>query len=206
MDGNNRWSSKNNKNKFYSYKKGAIKLIELSKYIFENYKTNYISAFALSIHNLKRSKSFHNTFAKVLENMLDEINEHNFDFKIKLIGSLDFLKKNILKKINDLELLNTKSSKTLLVFINYSGKLEINNAIKKTKSGEDFKNNMLTYSIPDPDILIRTGGFKRLSDFMLYQLSFTELFFSKKLWPDLKKSDIQKIIDNFKSIERKFGI
>ena len=102
------------------------------------------------------------------------------------------------------------SKKNLIIYLNYSGKDDIFNSLKSLQSLKIInKNKINSYlsssGIPDPDILIRTGGFKRISDFMLYQISFTELFFKNKLWPDISKNDIKKIIEQFNRIDRKFG-
>ena len=99
-----------------------------------------------------------------------------------------------------------KFDKKLVIFLNYSGQTDIENASKKIKKFNNFKKNLSTNHLPNPDILIRTGGFSRISDFMLYQLAFTELFFLNKLWPDISKSDIAKIMKRYSKIDRKFGL
>jgi len=211
MDGNNRWSKINNKDKYFAYKKGAKKLITISDYIFKNYKVNNISAFALSRDNLNRSTKFIQNIFNVLNDILDiyPTLEKNL-FKIKFIGDLNFLSADIKKKIINLENKNISIKKTLFIFLNYSGQDEIINLTKKNLlsdnlSKEFINNKFQPMNIPFPDILIRTGGFQRISNFMLFQIAFTELFFLKKLWPDIFKSDIDKIINKYNSIERKFG-
>ena len=214
MDGNHRWSKKNDETKFHSYKKGAGKLLSLSKYLFETYDIKYISAFALSIHNLKRSKEIINTIIDVLKFYLNKENIKNYDnfFDIEIRGNVNFIPDRLLKK--KIKELNSKkkNKKKLIIFINYGGQNDILNAYKniiKNKQSlnyRNFKMNLMTHDLPDPDLLVRTGGFQRLSDFMLFQISFTELYFVKKLWPDLLINDLRKIINNYNSIERKFGI
>ena len=196
MDGNNRWSKKNKCNRYIGYKKGANTLIKLSNYIFDNTDTKYISAFALSKHNLNRTNNIINILKKVLLDFLEkEINPN----KKKKIYQLDKLKKNY--------------KKNLLIYINYSGKYDVQQAalkyhqnLKENKKKLKFNDYLLTSGVPDPDILIRSGGFRRLSDFIIYQSSFTELFFLKKLWPELNINDLSKIFINYQSIERKFGL
>ena len=209
MDGNNRFSKKKNISQFDSYKLGARKLLEITKFIFDNYETNIISTFALSVNNTKRSKKLISTLMKVLEYFVNENNNvSNYNFQIRFKGDLSFLPKNLLEKIKKLEHKNLKIKKTLLIYFNYSGRLDILNAhIKKSKDIDilEFKKLLITKDFPDPDILIRTGGYQRISDFFLFQISFTELFFLKKLWPELQKSDIKNIINKYKNIERKFG-
>ena len=89
--------------------------------------------------------------------------------------------------------------------MNYGGREDIQQASYSCKQKKNFKNYLLTKNLPDPDLLIRTGGFKRISNFMLYQIAFTELYFLNKLWPDFNKTDLKKIISNYYKIDRKFG-
>ena len=214
MDGNNRWSKKNKTNKYNGYKKGANTIIKLSNYIFDNTDVKYVSAFALSKNNLMRSNNLILTLKKILLEFLNKVieDEITYKFNIRFIGNRNFLSQEINKKIYRLESLKKNNKKSLLIYINYSGKHDIQQAALKYH--QNFKDNkvnklnnfLLTYGIPDPDILIRTGGFNRLSDFLIYQSSFTELFFLKKLWPDLNKNDISKIFTKYNSLERKFGL
>ena len=212
MDGNNRWSKKKNISKYEAYKTGANKLMEVSNYIFENYDVNYISAFALSTHNFKRGTSLINIIKKIILDFLNSNEGFNdYKFRIKFKGNLNFLPKKDIESIKRLENNNLKCKKNLIIYLNYSGRNDIYNASKDLHNlnkfnYKNFQNYLSSGNIPDPDILIRTGGYKRISDFMLYQLSFTELFFTNKLWPDLYNSDIRKFIKKFNMIDRKFGI
>lgn len=214
MDGNNRWATKNNKKNFYSYSLGANNIIKLSNYIFSKTETKYISAFALSSSNLKRPQKIINSLKKILLNFLNnEITKNEIGFRIKFIGDLSFLDKEILRKIKLIEKRNPVSGNILSIFLNYSGRQDVIQAFSTIKklslnnlNDELLKKCLLTNELPDPDILIRTGGFQRISDFMLYQLSFTEFFFLKKLWNDFSTSDISKIITKYKKINRKFGV
>ena len=213
MDGNNRWSKKNKENLYNGYKRGADTLLNLTDYIFGNTSAKFVSAFALSKNNLNRSKTLISTLKKVLIEFCSKdkkLFNFNNEFNIRFIGNRDFLSKKINLKIDELEKYKTSSNKYLLIFINYSGKDDIKQASKKLNKNKSINQNkfedfLLTADIPDPDLLIRTGGFKRLSDFLIYQSSFTELFFMNKLWPDLKKRDLLRIFTNFYKIERKFG-
>ena len=209
MDGNNRWTKKNNYNKYNGYKKGANTLINLSNFIFDNTNAKYISAFALSKNNLGRSQNLISTLKKILSEFLNKVieDEKKYKFNIKFIGNTKFLSAHINKKIKELEHLNKSHKKYLLIYINYSGKADIQQAsLKYTNNHLKFDSLLMTKGIPDPDILIRTGGYNRLSDFLLYKLTFTELYFLKKLWPDLNIKDLSKIFINYNSIERKFGL
>ncbi len=211
MDGNNRWSIKNNKSKYYSYNHGAKKLLELTNFIFSNYDIKYISAFALSKHNLKRGRSLINIIKNILKDFLKKsLDNNNFNYNFIFKGDLSFLPKNICKGINDLEKLNKNKKKHLIIYLNYSGKDDIISATKFLKNSnkvneKTIRSALMSSNIPDPDMLIRSGGYNRLSDFFLYQISFTDLFFTKTLWSDLKKSHIKKYINQFYKIDRKFG-
>ena len=212
MDGNNRWSKKNNKTKYFSYNLGAKKLIDLSKFIFDNYDINFVSAFALSKHNIKRGSYLQNIIKRVLRDFLDQdSHKNNYNFNITFKGDLSFLPKKMVKEIKNLEKSNKKSKNQLIIYLNYSGRGDIIDATKslnKNKITNEliFQKFLKSSKTPDPDMLIRSGGFKRLSDFFLYQVSFTDFFFTKTLWPDVKKSQIKKFINEFYKIERKFGI
>ena len=211
MDGNNRWSKKKNFTKFNGYKEGSKTLINLSNYLFKNTDTKFISAFALSKNNLNRSKNLIITLKKVLLEFLNKkINkEIENNFKIKFIGDRNFLDKEINEKIDFVERLEQDSLKSLLIYINYSGKDDIKRAADRycsDKNKTKFEDYLFTKNIPDPDLLIRTGGYKRLSDFIIYQSTFTELFFINKLWPDMSNRDLNKILNKFYILERKFGL
>ena len=212
MDGNNRWSIKNSKTKFDAYSKGAQKLISISEYIFKNSNVRYISAFALSNNNLYRAKSIINILKNILSDYLDdEKNISRLNFQIIFFGDLSFLGKKLNDKIKKLEKFKKNKKKKLLIFLNYSGRNDIKmkytqRNIISNYENNSFNKNLATNNIPDPEILIRTGGYQRISDFMLYQIAFTELFFLKKLWPDISNNDVKKIISNFKLIKRKFGL
>ncbi len=213
MDGNNRWSIKNKRNQFESYLKGANRLLDISKYLFNNYDVKYISAFALSKNNLKRSESRLTSIKNVLEYFVSNQKRYSNDqFQILFKGDIGFLSNILKKKIFELQDINKNKKKKLVVYLNYSGQNDILNSAKKLVKMNikinhiNFAKNLITKNMPNPDLLIRTGGFRRISDFMLYQLYFTELFFSRKLWPDLRVKDLDKFIKDYHSIERKFGL
>ena len=204
MDGNNRWSKKNSISKYGSYKIGATKLIKLSNFIFSQTNISYVSAFALSKNNLKRSSSIINTIKKILQESLVELSNKKLTYDLNFIGDFSFLDT---KTNNMIENFNKKKSskKKLYIYLNYGGREDIQQASYSCKHKENYKNYLLTKNLPDPDLLIRTGGFKRISNFMLYQIAFTELYFLNKLWPDFNNTDLKKIISNYYKIDRKFG-
>ena len=213
MDGNHRWSKKNQIDPFDSYIKGSEKLLEVSEYIFNNFETKYITAFALSKNNLKRTNKKIKILKSVIKYFLDDLDSlSKFKFRISIKGNLNFLENRLINKINDLNSRNSRYKQNLIILVNYSGQNDIINSITKISklnlkpNKANFEKNLFLGSIPYPDLLIRTGGYQRISNFMLYQLSFTDFFFLRKLWPDLKKSDVKNIINNFKKINRKFGL
>lgn len=210
MDGNNRWSKKNKISNFQAYKLGSQNLLKISEYLFTNYELKYISAFALSSNNLNRNNKLIKTLKRVFEYFIDDvISTKQKEFSIEIIGNLSFLDKKVISKTKDFLKDQKKLDKKLIIFINYSGQKDIENASKyllKNKIIESSITNFLsTKDFPNPDILFRSGGFQRLSNFMLYEIAFTELFFSKKLWPDINNSDIKRVIGRYSKIERKFG-
>tara|TARA_B100000963_G_scaffold333746_1_gene326348 strand:+ start:3831 stop:4469 length:639 start_codon:yes stop_codon:yes gene_type:complete len=211
MDGNNRWSKKNNLNKFKGYKAGVENLLKITDHLFNYNKVNYISAFALSKNNLKRPKSLINILKNILIEFLDNESKLNSckKYNIRFIGDRNFLNSEIKSKIDRIENLKKNSKKYLIIYLNYSGRQDIIQAAKKFKLSKikkaSFSKFLSTSKFPDPQILIRTGGFSRISDFLIFQLTFTEFFFTKKLWPDLKTSDVLKFLKKYYLIERKFG-
>ncbi len=211
MDGNNRWSKKNDLNKFKGYKAGVENLLKIADYLFNQNMVNYISAFALSKNNLKRPKSLINVLKNILIEFLDNESKLNSckKYNIRFIGDRNFLSKEINSKIDYIENIKKKSKKYLIIYLNYSGRQDIIQAAKNFKLSKTKNSSFLkflsTYKFPDPQILIRTGGFNRISDFLIFQLTFTEFFFTKKLWPDLKIYDVLRILKKYYLIERKFG-
>ena len=212
MDGNNRWSKINGISTYQSYNKGAKNLIQLTNKIFQNTNVKYITAFALSSNNLKRSKKIIEIIIKVLNLNLDQALDNKINFSISIKGDLKFLNNEIKKKIDLLKKKKLNFQKELIILINYSGKQDIIDTANKIYAANkninlnNFNKYSIISNIPDPDLLIRTGGYNRISDFILFNISFTELFFLKKLWPDLRYSDVSRIINNFQKIERKFGL
>ena len=209
MDGNLRWSKINNLNINQTYKIGIENLLKLSKFLFEKHNVECVSAFALSTHNLLRSKTVIRSIFNILEEYLDEfiVNSNNYDFRVFFIGEFSIFNEDVRSKILKINNLKNKHNKTLIIALNYSGRDDLNQAsINVLKNEKNTIGKYLSTSkFSDPDVLIRTGGYNRLSDFFLYQCSFTELYFTKTLWPDLNKTYLNRIINKFSKLERKFG-
>ena len=213
MDGNGRWALKRNKPRNYGHQEGLKNISSLIDFAKKN-KIKFLTLFVFSLDNWKRSKKEVTFLFGLLEKFLDKnINELiKKKIKIKSIGEKKKLSKKLVDKIKKVE----KSSSinydiTVNLAFNYSSKIEIIESFKKSIkekkriSVDSIKNNLYTKNIPDPELLIRTGGQNRLSDFMLWQMSYTEIFFLKKLWPDFNKSDFKKILQGYKKIKRNFG-
>jgi undecaprenyl diphosphate synthase len=212
MDGNGRWGLKHKHSRNEGHKAG-LKTVE--KIIKESIKQkiNFLTLYAFSTENWNRPRQEINYLFNLLENFLsnkiDDLHERNI--KLNIIGV-----KNFSKKLNkQLSLSEKKTSKNTTLQINlalnYGSKFEILNAIKKLNKNNErineknFKKYLQTKNIPDPQLLIRTGNTKRLSNFLLWQLAYAEIFFEKKLWPDFNEKDYVRIIKNFKHIKRNFG-
>ena len=213
MDGNGRWGLKHNKSRNYGHRAG-LKTVEKIIKISIKKKIPYLTLFAFSTENWRRPQKEINFLLKLLENFLQTKLNQLIEQKIKLkiIGNKNKFPKKIKKIINYSEN-KTKKNKKLHInlAINYGSKSEIVESIKKIiKKKQNFSekkitSNLYTSDLPDPDILIRTGNTKRLSNFLLWQIAYSEIFFEKKLWPDFNESDYLKILNKFKIIKRNFG-
>ena len=210
MDGNGRWGRKRGKSRNYGHLKGVETVKKIVKSSVK-LKIPIITFYVFSSENWRRPKKEVNFLLKLIKSyFLKEIdNIKNQGVRLNIFGELNKLTldvRNVLiKSINA-----TKSNKRIIVnlAINYGSKNEILNTLKKIKKKinlENFETNLYTKNMPHPDILIRTGGYNRLSNFMLWQLAYSEIFFLKKLWPDFNSIDLKKIIIKYKKIKRNFG-
>ena len=210
MDGNGRWGKKRGRGRNFGHLKGVETVKKIVK---SSLKLNIpvITFYVFSSENWKRPqqeirflfKLISSYFSKEIESIVKQ------GVKINILGELKKLSSDIKSTIKKTTYL-TKNNKKILVnlAINYGSKNEILNAARKSKSNLNIKNlekNLYTKNMPNPDILIRTGGHQRLSNFMLWQLAYTELFFSNKLWPDFSANDLLKIIEKYKKSKRNFG-
>jgi len=212
MDGNGRWGIKNKNSRNAGHREG---LETVQKVIEESIKNNikFLTLYAFSTENWKRPKKEINYLFKLLENFLKNkiYNLNKKNIKLKIIGKKKFSSK--LRKLILSAEHQTKKNTQLQVnlALNYGSKDEIINAIKNLKlkkikiSKKNISNNLYTKNIPDPEILIRTGNTTRLSNFLLWQIAYTEIFFVKKLWPDFNNNDYRKIIKKYLYLRRNFG-
>jgi len=212
MDGNGRWGIKNKNSRNAGHKAGLKTVEKIIKHSIKS-KIKFLTLYAFSTENWKRPDSE----IKYLFNLLEVFQKKKIQqlqsngIKIKILGN-----KNLSKKLKTLltyaEKKTSKNKKIQLnLALNYGSKKEILDAIKKLIkykkkiTEENFKNNLYTKNIPNPDILIRTGNTKRLSNFLMWQLAYSELFFEKKLWPDFNEIDYDKIIKKYSQTKRNFG-
>ena len=212
MDGNGRWGIKYKNSRKAGHKAG---LIVVEKIIKETIKKNikFLTLFVFSTENWKRPKKEINYLFNLLEQfLLKKIdNLHKENIKLKILGSKKFSTKlNKLLKSSEKKTSNNNKLQINLA-LNYGSKSELINAFKSIKKNKEkitettLSKYLFTRNIPDPDILIRTGNTKRLSNFLLWQIAYTEIFFEKKLWPAFNELDYKKIIRNYKKIKRNFG-
>ena len=212
MDGNGRWGLKYKNSRNAGHKIGLNTVEKVIKETIKQ-KIKYLTLYAFSTENWKRPKKEINYLFSLLENFLinkiEELDKQNI--KLKIIGVKNFTKKlNRLLELSEKKTLkNTKLQINLA--LNYGSKFELISAFKRLKKSKEKINEknlskyLQTRDIPDPDILIRTGNTKRLSNFLLWQLAYSEIFFEKKLWPEFSEKDYSKIIKKFKSIKRNYG-
>ena len=212
MDGNGRWGIKYKNSRNAGHKAGLNTVEKIIKETIQQ-KIQYLTLYAFSTENWRRPRKEINFLFNLLENfLLNRIEElHKQNIKFKVIGVKNFSPKlnNLLKKSEIKTSKNTKLQINLA--LNYGSKFELINAFKDLKKNREkiTEKNLTKYlqtkNIPDPDLLIRTGNTKRLSNFLLWQLAYSEIFFEKKLWPDFNEKDYNKIIKKFKVIKRNFG-
>ena len=213
MDGNGRWGLKKKNNRNFGHKEG-LKTVEkiVNQAIKEN--INFLTLFTFSTENWKRPLGEINFLFNMLETFIDNKIEKLIknNIRLKFIGNIQKLDKLLVKKLLLAEN-KTKNNKKLQInlALNYGSKSEIIYSINKLKkkklqfTAKNLETYLYTKDIPDPEILIRTGNTNRLSNFMLWQLAYTEIFFEKKFWPDFNENDFSRILKNFRKINRKFG-
>ena len=212
MDGNGRWGIKHKKSRNLGHKEGLKTVEKIIKASIKN-KIKYLTLYAFSTENWKRPKKeisfLFNLLESFLLNKISDLNKQNI--KLKILGKKKFSKKiNILLNKSEKKTFHNKRLQINLA-LNYGSKSELINAFNLIKKNEkkvtekNISKYLFTQNIPDPDILIRTGNTQRLSNFLLWQLAYSEIFFEKKLWPDFNENDYNNILIKFRKIKRNFG-
>lgn len=220
MDGNRRWAKKHGMPKTFGHKKGAENVVKITRAMKES-GVKYLTLYAFSTENWQRSEDEVNALMQLLreylEKELKEIMENNV--RIIFIGEREMLSEDIRLKMADIEEKSANNTAlTLCIALSYGSRQEILCAVKKAMklatdkkmnpedmTDEKFSSLLYTADIPDPDILIRTSGEQRISNYLLWQLAYTELFFTDTLWPDFDKEELLSIIKNFNLRERRYG-
>ena len=212
MDGNGRWGLKYKNSRNAGHKAGLNTVEKIIRETIKN-KISYLTLFAFSTENWKRPKKEIDYLFNLLENFLSKriLDLHKQNIKLKILGSKKFSPK-LNKLLNNSEKKTSKNTKLQInLALNYGSKSELIDAIKKLEKNKSVINeknlskNLQTKNIPDPDLLIRTGNTRRLSNFLLWQLAYSEIFFEKKLWPAFNEKDYNRIIKEYKNIKRNFG-
>jgi len=213
MDGNGRWGLKNKGSRNAGHRAGLNTVEQIIEETVK-LKIKYLTLYTFSTENWKRPKKEISFLFTLLENFLQKKinNLMKNKIKLKILGNKKKFSTKLQTLLNESEKKTLKNKKLQInLALNYGSKNEIINAVKiinkkKLKISEkNINDNLFTRNIPNPDLLIRTGNTKRLSNFLLWQIAYTDIFFEKKLWPDFKKKDYTKIINEFKSIKRNFG-
>ena len=210
MDGNGRWGEKRKKGRNFGHLKGVE---TVKKIVTASLRLNIpiITFYVFSSENWKRPKKERNYLFKLIKNYFLKETENIIKqgIKLQILGEVKKFSTDLKLVLKKSTLLTKKNKKIIVnLAINYGSRSEILKAVKKSRNNLSVKNvnkNLYTKKMPDPDILIRTGGYQRLSNFLLWQLAYTELFFFKKLWPDFTSTDFIRVIDKYKKIKRNFG-
>ena len=214
MDGNGRWGLKKKNSRNLGHKKGITRVEEIISQSIKK-KIKFLTLYTFSSDNWKRPKIEINFLFTLLENYIDKEfnNLKKKNIKIKILGDIAKFPKTLKAKLRKVE--RKTNNNTLIqinLALNYGSRQELINAFKKINLDKKkiiteklISNNLYTKNIPDPEILIRTGNTNRLSNFLLWQINYTEIFFIKKLWPDFNKNDFNKILNKFNKIKRNFG-
>ena len=213
MDGNGRWGLKKKKSRNYGHTEG-VKVVEKIIEASISNKIKYLTLYTFSTENWRRPKKEISFLIYLLEKYIDQQFENLLkkNVKLKILGNLNKFPSSLKKKLNKVQKVSNKNNKIQInLALNYGSKEEIITSVKKIINSskpineKNISKNLYTKNIPDPEILIRTGNRFRLSNFLLWQTSYTEIFFVKKLWPDFTKIDFNKIIFEFKKMRRNFG-
>lgn len=220
MDGNRRWAKRHGLPQNYGHKKGAENVVKITRAMKES-GVKYLTLYAFSTENWQRSEDEVGALMQLLREYLEKEFKEIMDNNVRIIfiGERDMLSQDIQEKIASIEKESAKNEDlTLCIALSYGSRQEILSAVKKVAqqaldkkidianlSQETFSSFLYTDGIPDPDILIRTSGEQRISNYLLWQLAYTELFFTETLWPDFNKEELMSIIEQFGNRERRYG-
>ena len=213
MDGNGRWAKKRGMPREYGHKAGAETFRKICAYCHEvGFKA--VTVYAFSTENWKRPKHEVDAIINLLDGFLNELmkDHEKYQNRIRFIGDTSVLPPAMREKIDYAESLNPNSDLIVNIALNYGGRAELVHAFhtlaangKVSVTEEDISNTLYTSESGDPDMIVRTGGDLRISNFLLWQAAYAELYFTDKLWPDLTSSDVDDMVRNFYSRKRRYG-
>ena len=213
MDGNGRWGVKKKNSRNFGHSKGLQTVQKIIDAAIEK-QIKYLTLFVFSTENWRRPKKEINFLFKLLSIYIDKDigNLYKKNIRINIIGDLKPFPKKLKLKISKVQKISKYNNKIQInMALNYGSKQEIIKSIKKILSKnkqineKNIEKNLYTSGIPNPEVLIRTGNTNRISNFLIWQIAYTEIFFEKKMWPDFTKNDFYKIINKYKKIKRNFG-
>lgn len=218
MDGNGRWAQRRGMPRHYGHKYGAKKFREILEYCLD-IGVLVTTVYAFSTENWSRPKKEVDSIMKILDSYLDECydKKDSYDVHYRFIGDMSLFKdyeggESLISRMNELDSLTSDKGKTINIAVNYGGRDEIVSAVnrliaegKTSVTKEDVSSALYTAPYPDPDLIVRTGGDLRISNFLLWQAAYSEFYFTDTLWPDLTTDDVDKAIEEFYSRKRRYG-
>lgn len=211
MDGNGRWAKEQNKDRTFGHLNGANNLEDIFYNCFAN-GSKYLTFYTFAEQNWKRSKEEVANIFNIIYNKMKLYFKEQMKYRIIVQGRLDRVPKKLRKLLTSIQNRTKDCDKTIILCLDYSGRSEIVNACKKLMDNnleptiENFSNSLYVKGIPDPDLIIRTSGEKRISDFLLWQLSYSEFYFTDVYWPDFTLVELEKAVRDYNSRQRRYGI
>ena len=213
MDGNGRWAERRGMPRRYGHRYGADTFKKIVRYC-GDIGIKYVTVYAFSTENWSRPEKEVNSIMRLLDKYLDECEKSfkEYNIRMRVIGDVSRLDASLSQKIQRIEEITKDNALTLSIAINYGGKDElvhaVNNLIaegKKEVTAKDIESQLYTDGIPDPDLIVRTAGEMRLSNFLMWQSAYSEFYFTDTLWPDMTSKDIDLAVEEFYSRQRRYG-
>ncbi len=213
MDGNGRWAERRGMPRRFGHRYGAEAFRKIVRYC-GDIGINYVTVYAFSTENWSRPEKEVSSIMKLLDNYLDECEKSFSDYNVRMrfIGDISKLEPSLAQKAQRLENITKNNSLTLCIALNYGGKDELVHAVnklisegKKEVTADDISSSLYAADIPDPDLIVRTAGEQRLSNFLMWQSAYSELYFTETLWPDMKSKDIDLAVQEFYKRQRRYG-
>ena len=213
MDGNGRWAKARGQNREEGHKEGAKAFEKIVEYCGQ-IGVQAITVYAFSTENWKRPEKEVSKIMSLLETYIDKLleNSSKFDASVRFIGSREGLSKKLISKINEAEEATKSNPRTLNIALNYGSREEITHAVNKLLSKgvnqvteDDIRKELYTSDCPDPDLIVRTAGEKRLSNFLLWQAAYSELYYTDTLWPDMNDQEVEKAVKEYYNRTRRYG-